>query len=309
MKAIMYHYVSSKDENFPGLYRLDFEDFKRQLDFFEKEYGFIEKKDFIESVNNGKTCKGVILTFDDGLRCHYDYVYKELIRRNLWGIFYIPTLPFTRSKILDVHRIHILISKVESKKIYNYLDDEKIYNLFDNNKLHEFEKYTYHKQKDNEYTLIIKRILNYFISYEHREYVIDKLFKKFIDKKINTDIFYLSIDNLIEMKNNGMIIGNHSVSHKVLSKLSYEEQQIEINSSYNFLTKKLGSLNFKTFCFPYGGFLSFNEDTEKILLLEKFHCAFNVESRDITEIDLKMKVLKLPRYDCNEFKFGETSKN
>ena len=85
MKAIMYHYVQEFNKNLPRLKFLHIDNFRKQLDFFESHYGFVSKKDFLDSLKTGEVNKGVILTFDDGLKCHFDYVYKELIERNLWG--------------------------------------------------------------------------------------------------------------------------------------------------------------------------------------------------------------------------------
>ena len=69
-----------------------------------------------------------------------------------------------------------------------------------------------------------------------------------------------------------------------------------------------GELGAKTFCFPYGGFHSFNDDTIEILETENVHFSFNVEHRDIVENDLKDKKQYLPRYDCNQFLFGQVRK-
>ena len=107
----MYHYVRPFDSDLPYLNHLHIEDFKKQLDFFEDHYGFITQKEFINSLKTGNTSKGIILTFDDGLSCHYNHVFKELQDRGLWGIFYIPTSPYKNNKLLDVHRIHLLLAK------------------------------------------------------------------------------------------------------------------------------------------------------------------------------------------------------
>ena len=44
---------------------------------------------------------------------------------------------------------------------------------------------------------------------------------------------------LKEMSNNGMIIGGHTVNHKVLSKLNYEEQDYEISNSIDFIENEI----------------------------------------------------------------------
>ena len=310
MKAIMYHYVMPKDEKFPGLYRLDIKNFIKQLDFFQENFGFISRNEFFNSIKyTKKASEGVVLTFDDGLKCHYDYVFKELKKRNLWGIFYVNTLPFQKNKILDVHKIHILISRINPKILCDYLMNSEIQKLLDKQKINEFKDLTYWNQINDKHTLLVKRILNYFIEYKYRGIVLDGLFNTFIKNKINVDDYYLSIENLKEMKNEGMMVGNHTISHKVLSALSKKLQKVEIQESFNFIEQKIGVSNLKTFCYPYGGFHSFNKDTENILTKINTDFSFNVEKRDISNKDLLKRPHALPRYDCNQFKFGKNINN
>ncbi len=305
MKAVMFHYVRPMDKSFPRLFRLDIKNFINQLDYFDKKFGFISREDFINSIKNHQTKKGIILTFDDGLVCHYKYVFEELKKRRIWGIFFIPTLPFEESKILDVHRIHILLSRVNSKTIYDFLNKISIDKLFEEDKIEEFKEFTYWNQSNDISTLLVKRILNYFLKYEHRKDVIDVLFETFIKEKISLDQIYLSMENLKEMKSEGMVIGSHTRTHKVLSKLNIASQESEISKSFNFLDNNLGKMDIKTFCYPYGGFHSFNEHTEKILDDHNVDCSFNVEKRDISITDINNRPQALPRYDCNQFKFGK----
>ena len=88
-----------------------------------------------------------------------------------------------------------------------------------------------------------------------------------------------------------------------MSKLSKNNQKDEIQQSFIFLNEQ-NILTHKTFCHPYGGFHSFNNDTIDILRNEKVEYSFNVESRDIDQNDLIENPHCLPRYDCNEFIHG-----
>jgi len=90
----MYHYVRPDEPNLPHLRHLHVDDFVKQLDYFGNEYGFISKEAFRECISSAEPAKGVILTFDDGFKDHYRYVLPEMLKRNLWGIFYIPMSPF-----------------------------------------------------------------------------------------------------------------------------------------------------------------------------------------------------------------------
>ena len=62
----------------------------------------------------------------------------------------------------------------------------------------------------------------------------------------------------------GMIIGSHSESHTVLSRLSYEKQFKEIKGSKTFLEKIINK-NVEIFCYPFGRRVSYNNNTLKIL--------------------------------------------
>lgn len=305
MKAIMYHYVRPSDAELPYLRYLHIEDFKKQLDYFAEQYGFLSKAEFLRSLETGVSKAGVVLTFDDGFRDHYQYVWPCLRERDLWGVFYIPTGVYHSGKMLDVHRIHMLLGKYEGQMIFDALKSIVSEHMLSHEHIEEFRTLTYSRQKNDEYTNLVKRTLNYFISYEYREAVIDELVRRFLpDERALTSRFYMSIEEVRRMQTAGMIIGSHTVSHPVMSKLTKEEQQKEITESFDFLERITGGLTLKTFCYPYGGFYSFTEDTEKLLKENGCVFSFNVESRDIDGLDLKNRVQALPRYDCNQFPYG-----
>ncbi|WP_246023743.1 polysaccharide deacetylase family protein [Campylobacter taeniopygiae] len=171
----------------------------------------------------------------------------------------------------------------------------------------EFKNKTYVKQDNDENVAKFKKIFNYYIKYEFREEILDKIVKNFLDDGEIFKNLYMSEEQLKQMHSAQMIIGSHTVDHFVLSKLSEEEQGYQIHSSFKFLENLLGNLQIKCFCYPYGGFHTFNQFTEKFL--SDFGCvfSFNVESRNISLHDLQNRPQALPRYDCNEFNFGKAN--
>jgi len=306
MKAIMYHYVRPFNELIPNLKHLHIDDFRLQLDLFEQEYGFVSKEAFLDSLQTGNVPQGVVLTFDDGLKCHYDFVFHELKRRGLWGIFYVPTGMYVTGKIIDVHRIHILLGVIDSERVYNRLAEIITDELLTDAGKAEFKEETYKVQQNDNYTLLVKRILNYYISYEHRERIIDELIEHFeLQHFDDVASFYVNDEELKEMHDHGMIIGSHTVNHPVLSKLDASAQEREIADSFTYLENVCGRFAMKTFCYPYGGFHSFTDETEAILSGENCLFSFNVEHRDVAASDLLKRPQALPRYDCNQFEYGK----
>ncbi len=308
MKAIMYHYVREYDPKFPNFRYLDIRNFIKQLDYFKKNFGFVSQEEWLKIINQkrlGNSKGKVILTFDDAMRCHYDYVYPELKKRNIWGIFYVPTQPYKKRKILDVHRIHLLCGAFSGKDLIKILLELLSDDMIPDEKIEDFREQTYTRQENYEGVSEFKRILNYFVTYEYREKLIDKLADK-LNFKFNASDFYVPVENLKEMHANGNIIGSHTVNHPVMSKLDEIEQSKQIIDSFSFLMD-IGFKNCKTYCHPYGGFHSFNKFTVNELFKENVQFSFNVECRDIVDDDLKNGIQFLPRFDCNQLPFGKAS--
>ena len=313
MKAIMYHYVRRPLPEMPNFGHLHVDDFCQQLDYFSKDHVFPTLQEFKEALASGRPIENsIILTFDDGFKDHYEFVFPELQRRGMWGFFFVPTMPYTRNRLLDVHRVHLLIGKFGGEKIYQSLQNLVTDDMLSHNNIKEFSERTYNvhaNQKNNKYTVLAKRTLNYFISYQYREKVLDKLMEIFFpdDTGISGD-FYMKPSELKEMADAGMVIGNHTISHPVLSKLDLAEQRNEIETSFEYFDNILGGYDLKSFCYPYGGFHSFSNATEQILSDCGTVCSFNVEARDIDANDLTSRPQALPRYNCNIFPFGSYRK-
>ncbi|SUX05514.1 polysaccharide deacetylase family protein [Campylobacter lari] len=313
MKVIMYHYVRNSNKKFPYFRYLSVDSFKKQLDYFEKEFGFVDYEDFLELCDKSSDYKTfervkgkILLTFDDGFIDHFKFVMPELLKRDTFGLFFIPTGVYQRKKALDVHRIHYLIGRYGGRdliKIANSLLDENMLEKVDY-----FKEKTYTKQDNDFYTSEFKKLFNYYIKYEFRESFLDEIMLAcdISDEEIFSNL-YMSENELKEMHDNGMILGSHSVDHLVFSKLKESEQITQIKHSFDFLENLLGKLSIKSFCYPYGGYHTFTDFTEKILTKYGCNFSFNVESRDTTLDDIKSRPQALPRYDCNEFDFGRAS--
>jgi peptidoglycan/xylan/chitin deacetylase (PgdA/CDA1 family) len=306
----MYHYVRPEDDNYPSFKFLHLDDFRKQLDYFSEHFGILHPDDLKVSIETGRTIDGVILTFDDGVKDHYDFVLPELLKRGLSGIFYIPTGIYEQRKMLGVHRLHLLLGKFDSEVIYNELNKLVTDEMLSHAHIKEFRELTYSLQKNDSYTTLVKRMMNYFISYDYREKVLDTLMNDFFggDESV-FDSFYVTPEEIKTMYNAGMVIGSHTKTHPVLSKLPSEKQEDEIHNSFKYIESICINLPYKTFCYPYGGFQSFTGKTEDILT--DFGClySFNVEQRDIQKEDLRNRPQALPRYDCNRFPFGQVWQN
>ena len=304
----MYHYVRTFDKSYPNFRHLNVDNFKSQLDYFEKKFGFVSRSEFDEAIKNknlNNLTSKVVLTFDDAMKCHYDVVFKLLKERGSWGIFYVPTKPFQDGEILDVHKIHLLCGRFNGKKLLNFASSIIDNDMLDHSKISMFDEKTYKKQINIDEIANFKRLINYHLKLECREGILDRICQKFEIERLAKN-FYISQKNIQSMHSQGMWMGSHGKSHIVMSKANLKDQKIEIEGSFEFL-ESLISLELKTYCHPYGGSHNFNKNTLNLLNLSNVDFSFSVESRDIKLNDMKKNLQALPRFDCNEFPHGKVS--
>lgn len=76
---------------------------------------------------------------------------------------------------------------------------------------------------------------------------------------------YMNWDQILELKNAGMNIGSHSITHPDLSKASEEKIEREISQSQKTLEEKIG-VSITDFCYPAGKY-----DNRTIEMLKKYH--------------------------------------
>lgn len=306
MKAVMYHYVRQATGELPYFRYLHVDDFARQLDWFAENHRFVTLDEFHKACRIGEAPEGIVLTFDDGLVDHYDSVLPLLKERGLFGFFYICSAPLERRKLLDVHRIHLILGRlggeVALQRLQHHLTDE----MQDAHRT-EFREATYRNQVNDAATTTFKRMLNYWISYEYREGVLNALFEEeFGHEEAIAQEFYLSPSHIREMDAAGMVVGSHGANHFLFSKLSAEQQREEIAQSFRYLSRVLGR-PVTTFCYPYGGSHAFTPHTVSLLEEAGTLFSFDVNPRDITADDLRGGRQALPRYDCNMFPHGKAS--
>lgn len=304
LTVIMYHYVRNlKRSRFPEIKGLEVSDFEKQIKYLLKNYTIISMEELIESIDTNKLLpkNAALLTFDDGYKDNFTYVLPILLKYRIKGAFYITTKCIEEKRVLDVNKIHFLLTSEENKtilvqKIYKELDKYRdIYNLKENNFY--YEKLAKKSRFDNEEVCFIKKMLQVELDKELREIILNKLFKEYI--KISEEVFseelYLTPEQIVCMQKLGMHIGVHTYSHLWLNSLTKEEQKMEIELSIDYL-KKIG-LNIEnlTICYPYGGV---NEDTIEVIENLNIKLGFTVVPK-IAEINYENRFL-IPRLDTND---------
>lgn len=304
--GITYHYVRPGSPEVPGLRFLHLDDFRKQLDWLCDSRRPISKNEFLDIMKgNEKVTDGFVLTFDDGLLDHYKYVFPELMKRGLWGAFYVPVGPHLDDRSLDVHQVHALLGTFGGQKVLNELNmalssleiflDETI------------SSNRYSQADDDEAIVRVKRKLNYELPIGLRSVVLNRVCEQ-LKYELRVSDWYMSTSQLQEMVDGGMIIGSHSVTHRPMCQLPLESQRTEIEESFSWLERTLGADLPRSFCYPYGGFDTFTIETEALLDETGSLWSFNTEEREISQLDVLERPQALPRFDCCNLPHGASRK-
>ena len=137
------------------------------------------------------------------------------------------------------------------------------------------------------------------LDYELRQKLCDDLIIDFCIHSLKdlNNLFYLSLDQILEMKDNGMHFGSHGKSHFWFESLNADLQESEIAESKFFLDNIYKEEPYiPTMCFPYG---SYNKIT--IDLLKKYN--FKIGLTTIPKIynPEHNTFLEIPRLDTNDY--------
>ena len=294
MKVIMYHYVRPKSKTNGNLRYLTTDQFNKQLDYFEKNFGFLSPEEFKYYMDNKISTEKVLLTFDDGLIDHFKYVFQILKERELKGFFFIPTSIFD-SKVLNVHKTHFLLKNYNSKKIHSLIIE-----LMNDSEFKFEKKYAnasvYKFSKHEEFEFEVKKLLNYILDFKSSEFLLKKIFQTLnLDEKDLTDI-YLNEYQLNEMYKEGQVIGSHTVNHKILSSLDYKNQKEEITKSFQRLNNYINPL-IKTISYPFGYEFTYDISTLKVLDEEKVRYGFIFDNKE----NKRFHKYEISREDCNKY--------
>ena len=184
-----------------------------------------------------------VLTFDDGYKDNFKYVFPEL-KKEYYGIFF-PSVSSTENKIiLNVNKIQFILEKERSRtKILESILPHLSLKL--KNKINTLKKnFKYNHPYDDKNTSFIKFILQSNLLGQKKQKVIDFLFKKLVatNKITFSKKLYLSKNEIIVMHKNGMYFGCHGTNHLRLNEISKKQMKFEINNNIKFLKKLVYSI-------------------------------------------------------------------
>lgn len=298
LTIVNYHYVRDMPNTpYPSIKGFLTKYFKFQVDYLSKKFSMISMNDYVNYLNgNGEIPDNAcLLTFDDGLKDHYENVYPILKEKGISGMFYLISQTLTDFKVPHVHKVHFLLDKLGSEKMAELANDffrdkgEEIYNKY---RIHGEFRINPKRRFDDNLTANLKHNLG-IMPFELKDKLLNDLFAECFNEKEFCKKLFLNEEEVKEMMENGMEFGNHSHFHKQLAALSKEEQEEEIEKSTKILRDKFGKI--ESFSYPNG---SYTEEAIEMLEKQGYTSAVTVE---LKVNEGKVEPFKIARFDANDF--------
>ncbi|MBF0177328.1 MAG: polysaccharide deacetylase family protein [Magnetococcales bacterium] len=307
LTIVMYHYVRDLPNTpWPGIKGLLTRHFDGQLDYLQRHYEICSQDQCMAALTDQGAAlpnNACLLTFDDGLRDHYDVVLPRLLARGLTGCFFPIVEAVENRWVMIVHKVHhILAGRVPLEQLF----DELLALLAIGEKTHALPPVGAllaacnpgAARYDDARTIQFKRLLQQVLPRDAAWEITSELFRRHVteDEAGFAEELYLSKEQLRTMIDAGMSVGGHGVRHNWMEHLSQADQRDKMLRSQEFLTRIHGAppqawiMNY-----PYG-----SHDARSVAVAREIPgCRLALTTRPGLVTDFSHPY-QLPRLDTND---------
>jgi peptidoglycan/xylan/chitin deacetylase (PgdA/CDA1 family) len=259
----MYHYVRPNSARMSERHHvLDLDLFDQQLELMSKKYEFILGNDLLNLEDDGSALKNKIwLTFDDGYRDCIDYVLPTFLKKKATATVFIPTEAIFERKLLDVTKIHLLLSSTQSvsdiisasREYYFEANFESVVGESFDQLYKKYGVPNIYNDSDNHF---VKNLFQKLSPISVRKQFLNHIFRFFVNRSESSwvDELYMSPDDVAYLSANGIEFGTHGHSHEWLANLSAEDQATELTKSFQFLDTVTDSRTNRLIAYPFGSY-------------------------------------------------------
>ncbi|MBF0153479.1 MAG: polysaccharide deacetylase family protein [Magnetococcales bacterium] len=307
LTIVMYHYVRDMPSTpWPAIKGLLTSHFEGQLDYIRRHYSVCTLEQLLAATRDeGDPLpeNACLLTFDDGLRDHYETVLPRLLDRKMTGCFFPIADPVENREVVIVHKVHhILAAGVEMERLFHELLElidawREAYELPPTDDLLA-SCIPGAVRYDDARTIQFKRLLQQALPRQAAWAIAGELFQRHVtaDEAGFAEEFYLNVEQLREMVAVGMGIGGHGVRHDWMEHLSRQSQREKMLRSRAFLSRILGEPPTEWIMnYPYG-----SHDTRTVGVAQEIPgCRLAVTTRPGLVADFS-RPYQLPRLDTND---------
>lgn len=294
----MYHYVrDTAVGSFPDIRALSPAAFEQQLDWIQETRTIVDAATF-EAALTGHTSlppRAALLTFDDGFADHHDVVLPILAARKLSGIFFVSGAPLRPTpRVLEVHKTHFLLAFLGAEAFGQAVLNECATLPRAGRPGAPFGVDRWEDTTER----AIKNLLNYELPFDEASRILAALFERHIGNEVAfARELYVDERQIATMAAAGMTFGYHTRSHRMLSRLTADEQRRELAEGCDLIRTMTGQERV-SFCYPWGGAGTYTADTVCLLQTIGYSMAFNTLRRE-ARLDHDGRY-ELPRIDTRD---------
>jgi peptidoglycan/xylan/chitin deacetylase (PgdA/CDA1 family) len=262
--SVMYHFVMDHDDRFPSLKTLKKNDFIGQLDYLLRHHIPLKADDLrrVATRQAQLPSNGFVLTFDHGTRDHIEIILPELLKRGIEGIFLIMTSVVVERKLPTIEKQRFLEGHFQDYKEFLKLFSErciKCYpekrDLFSVTEQTLFNAKTYLADFDfySDEERLFRKIRDKHLHKNQLAQIIDDCFYEILGNEQDiVDKYYLSMDDLKELNESGMVVGSHGHHHINYNESGEQDCYVDLQESFTILRNELGDKGIDIASYPNG---------------------------------------------------------
>ncbi len=275
--VLMYHRIGDKDPFFPSQ---DLENFRSQMLWIKNNCHVIGPDKYQWALTQPRSRKPyVLVTFDDGYRCCYEYAYPILEALSIPAIVFLATQPTDEGGLIWTEQVFLAVNQCRKTEIT--LPWEK------NNKL----KLTTKEDKRK----IVVLAKNYLKKQKNIHRL--EMLKQFYENLGVTDQTQIERQmlNWQEVRESSSLVtyGGHTHTHPIMSRIDVQQLEYEIKHCRDRITEET-DVTPKYFAYPNGRFEDYNKDCIRILEKYGFELSFTTNEGINSRQDKLMEIKRIP---------------
>jgi len=296
--SVNFHYIRDEVYN-NGIYPRSLYQLSKQIDTLSKYYTFISQNELVKKIksHNYDNKNYCLLTFDDGLKEQMD-AFELLNQKGIPGVFYVTTNSIRNTRVVDVHKLHHIRSKMDDQDIYNFICqfiDPSIIKYPKN--INDLYRY------DTIETKKLKYLLNFILEPRLKEKIIHTLSETLIDEIELSKKLYMNKSDICKIADQDYL-GTHSDLHLPLATLNKDDIKKDIENSLSFLEKECNTNKIISISYPYGGPKAVSTNVTDVA--KTFNFMFGLTMfRGLNTIEDFNNPLRLKRVDTNDAPGGK----
>lgn len=242
--------------------------FAASAEFFEEQVGYIKRnypvilpRELAELWESGKRLRRMhaMITFDDGYADNYEVAFPILKAHGVAGVFFLISSYAGTTATSWWDEIAYLVRNTPKQRLVFHEPVERTFSLQDRERAI-YEVLALYKSPHN----------------QDPELFLEKL-REQAEVSVSADERkFMSWEQAREMSSSGMEMGSHTHTHRILSKLSPDEQLEELSTSKRIIEQQLGK-EVVSLAYPRGKRDAFDRTTEEMARRAGYKIAFSFD--------------------------------